>query len=352
MIKRVLAASLAVSVLFAARAGADVAWEKGSFDQIMAKAREANKPVMIDFYAVWCGPCKMLEKNTYPDAAVTAFSNKFVNAKFDVEKGEGKELAKRFRIMNYPTILFLNPDGSEIDRHIGYLGPGDFLQLMEDYYNGVNTLDYYKERLDADPDNMELLFTVAVKHVDRADRDAALPLLDRVMELDPENAQGYAEKALMQKADCERKAGNLDLAIRYAEDFLEKYPESENVKTVLYDLAYYQKKAGKNEDALGTYKEIISRYPDDADALNAFAWFCARSGLVLDLATDVAARAVKMSGEDPGALDTLAEVYYARGMYEEAIATIKKAIAKNPEDDYFRQQLSKFREAKKKAAEG
>jgi tetratricopeptide (TPR) repeat protein len=114
-------------------------------------------------------------------------------------------------------------------------------------------------------------------------------------------------------------------------------------------LAYYQKKAGDNEAAIGTYKELITRYPDDVDALNSFAWFCAKSGMALDLATDVAINAVKLSDDDPGVLDTLAEVYFAREMYGEAIETINRAISKDPEDDYLKEQLAKFQEAKKLA---
>lgn len=352
MINRIVLVTLAtfcLSVLFVSQPAASVIWEKGSFDQVLAKAKEADKPVMIDFFAVWCGPCKLLEKNTYSDAQVTAYSNKFVNAKFDVEKGEGIELAKRFKIMNYPTVLFLKPDGNEIDRLIGYLGPGEFLQLMKDYYNGVNTLDYYEAKMHEEPENLELVFTVGRKYVDRADRESAMPLLDKVMALDPDNEKGYAEKALMQMADAERKAGNMDAAIAHGQKFIETYPESENAKGVLYDLAYYYKKAGDNEGALGIYEELITKYPEDVDALNAFAWFCAKSRMALDLATDVAKNACKLSGDEPGVLDTLAEVYFARNMYDEAIETISKAISKDPEDNYLREQLTKFKEAKKLA---
>jgi thioredoxin 1 len=345
-----LAAILLTLCCMASYAAADVMWTDGSFDEVMAAAAKAGVPVMIDFYATWCGPCKLLDKKTYVDPEVTAFSNKFVNMKVDCEKGEGVELAKRFRIMNYPTIVFLKSDGTEIDRHIGYLGPKDFLRLMKDYYNGVNTLDYFVSKMKEDGDDVEIVYTVASKYVDRADRDSAMPLLDKVMELDPENERGYAERALMQKADAERKAGNLDRAIANARAFIERYPESESAKDVLYDLAYYQEKAGALVDALATHNELVERYPDDTGAMNSLAWFCAKKGVGLELATDVAAKAVSLSDGDPGILDTLAEVYYARGMYDRAIETINKAIVKEPEDSYLKEQLAKFKKAKDEAA--
>jgi tetratricopeptide (TPR) repeat protein len=355
VIRRVPAlAAVAAAVLAlcwtASIAAADVMWRDGAFDDVMAAAAKAGKPVMIDFYTTWCGPCKLLDKSTYVDSEVTAYSTKFVNMKVDCEKGEGVELAKRFKIMNYPTIVFLKSDGSEIDRHIGYLGPKDFLQLMKDYYNGVNTLDYFVSKMKEDGDDVELVFTVASKYVDRADRENAMPLLDKVMELDPENERGYAERALMQKADAERKAGDLDQAIADARAFIERYPQSENAKNMLYDLAYYQEKAGRLDGALATHKELIERYPDDTGAMNSLAWFCAKKGVGLELATEVAERAATLSGGDPGILDTLAEVYYARGMYDEAIDTINSAIAKEPEDGYLKGQLAKFKKAREEAS--
>ena len=58
------------------------------FKEIIAKAKKEKKLVFIDAYASWCGPCKMMEKNIFPQKSVREYFNtNFINARFDMEKG-------------------------------------------------------------------------------------------------------------------------------------------------------------------------------------------------------------------------------------------------------------------------
>lgn len=82
-------------------------------DVPLAKALETasvlNKPVFIDCYTVWCGPCKYLSSDVFPDKRVGDFYNeKFICLQIDMEKGEGLEIAKKYEIKSYPTLLFLD----------------------------------------------------------------------------------------------------------------------------------------------------------------------------------------------------------------------------------------------------
>jgi tetratricopeptide (TPR) repeat protein len=84
--------------------------------------------------------------------------------------------------------------------------------------------------------------------------------------------------------------------------------------------------------------------------LNGFAWFCAQRQIGLEQALPAAQKAVELSKRDPGILDTLAEVYYARGEYDDAIKIGKEALKSDPDDQYFKDQVVKFEKAKKEAA--
>lgn len=116
------------------------------FIAAQAAASKEKKVILIDFYTTWCGPCKMLDKTTWKDAKVQALLNdKTIALKIDAEKET--ELAKRYRVSAYPTIMIINADGSEVDRLVGYLDPTAFLSAATDALAGKNSLMRAKEKM-------------------------------------------------------------------------------------------------------------------------------------------------------------------------------------------------------------
>lgn len=138
-----------------------IKFEKVTFAEAVTKAQKENKLVFIDFYTTWCGPCKAMDANIFPDKKVgDYFNEKFVSIKLDAEKGEGITLAQKYTVKGYPTLLFLNNDETEKDRLVGAapnadffvnyaktaLGEGiDFVKFYESYEKGNRDLDYIRE---------------------------------------------------------------------------------------------------------------------------------------------------------------------------------------------------------------
>jgi len=98
------------------------------FAEILRRAKAQNRPVMLDVMASWCGPCKIMDRTTFSDPSVVAWAKKVVPARIDAEKGEGRKLSARYQAFSFPTVLFIDGDGNEIDRLVGgYQGP-DFMR--------------------------------------------------------------------------------------------------------------------------------------------------------------------------------------------------------------------------------
>ena len=108
----------------AENAGGGVKFEDCGFAEILAKAKKENKLVFMDCYTVWCGPCKMLSSQVFPLKTVGDFFNAhFVNIKMDMERGEGKNLAKRYNVKVFPTLLILDAEGNLQHRFTGLRAP-------------------------------------------------------------------------------------------------------------------------------------------------------------------------------------------------------------------------------------
>ncbi|WP_292009324.1 thioredoxin fold domain-containing protein [Chryseobacterium sp.] len=117
------------------------------FQELIGKAKKENKIVFIDAYASWCGPCKLMEKNIFSQKSVGDYYNaNFVNARFDMEKGEGRDLARKYGVRSYPTYLFLNGDGELISQNYGYMEEGLFLAMAQDINSPNNKKGSLKER--------------------------------------------------------------------------------------------------------------------------------------------------------------------------------------------------------------
>lgn len=126
--------------------GQGVNFEHLTFDEALAKAKAENKLIFMDGYTSWCGPCKyMSEKVFTQEKAGEYFNPKFVCVKFDMEKGEGPALAKRFEVRAYPTFLIIRPDGSVQHKIVGGGELENFISRVEKGLNEKTSLGYLSE---------------------------------------------------------------------------------------------------------------------------------------------------------------------------------------------------------------
>ena len=128
--------AIAASIfLLLAKPTAKVVWEEYA-PQKITSAKEAGKPVVIDFFADWCLPCHELDSYTYSNSEVIQALEPFVRLKVDVTNPntpEAMEPIERFEVLGVPTILFLNPKGKEVpnSRITGYVPPAEFLESLK-----------------------------------------------------------------------------------------------------------------------------------------------------------------------------------------------------------------------------
>ncbi|MEO0733049.1 MAG: thioredoxin domain-containing protein [Bacteroidota bacterium] len=92
----------------------------GSWEEALAKATAEDKLIFVDAYASWCGPCKRMAANVFPQKEVGDYFNaNFINVKLDMEKAESTEFRKNHSVRAFPTLFFINGENEEVHKTVG-----------------------------------------------------------------------------------------------------------------------------------------------------------------------------------------------------------------------------------------
>ncbi|MCA6067579.1 thioredoxin family protein [Chryseobacterium sp. RG1] len=360
------------------------------FKDLVAKAKKEKKLVFIDAYASWCGPCKMMEKNVFVTKSVGDFFNKnFVNARIDMEKGEGREVAAKFAVRSYPTYLFLNGEGELVSQNYGYMEESMFLLMAQDINSPNNAKGSLKERFAKGEKDPEFLVNI-IKLNSTSDFEFAKKASERYFENkkktealtkdeigyllyflksteDPNYKtfvarksdiisflpeQSYSDfdhqlilsKVVAQSIDEKNKKINEDYFMKTAESLVGK--EEAQIKLNQTKLAYYEQTANFTEyekTALEYYKKTDSFEPNE---LLKAAWIFSehvKTPSSLKKAAEWAEQSV-MRGETSENTYILAKIYFLTGNKETAknFAEMSRNIAvQNNKDAGLAEELLK-----------
>jgi len=126
---RLLSAVLLFSTLSFA---GDVAWVK-TYDDALKQAGSQKKFVVLDMSASWCGFCRRMAREVYPSQEFVDYSAKhvFVRVFADTDP-QGEQLAEKYRVEGFPTILVLDSKGTEVGRVVGARPAGRLIQELDE----------------------------------------------------------------------------------------------------------------------------------------------------------------------------------------------------------------------------
>lgn len=139
-----------------------IKFEEGTWAEVVAKAKQANKLIYMDVYASWCGPCKMMARDVFPHPeAGKKYNELFINFKIDAEKGEGRAVAAKYAVSSYPTNLYIDPKTEEVVYRVaGACDVPEFLRradIAQNDFTDPMSWDDYNAQLKKNPKDLEFL---------------------------------------------------------------------------------------------------------------------------------------------------------------------------------------------------
>lgn len=109
-------------------AGAEVRWTT-DYKAARELSKKSGKPILMEFYADWCGPCKQMEQTTFKDAQVVKLTTKFIPVRINIDKNQA--LAHQYDAMTIPRAVILSPAGKVTRISAGYRDPDAFMLFLK-----------------------------------------------------------------------------------------------------------------------------------------------------------------------------------------------------------------------------
>ena len=128
-----------------------------SYLKLSAQSKKSGKPIFIDFYAEWCGPCKWMEHNVFNDDTVAQLMNDhFLSLRVDAEKEE-QQLVTQLNISAYPTFIIMDPTGQLVTKQEGAVNSDQFISMVSSNLH----LKSYKEEYQKNKARAESVYDYA-----------------------------------------------------------------------------------------------------------------------------------------------------------------------------------------------
>jgi tetratricopeptide (TPR) repeat protein len=332
----------AVAVAPAPAAGQGITFTEGRpFAESLKRARAEKKPLMVDTYAVWCGPCKQLDRMTFADPSVGAWARaNVIPVKIDAEKGEGRRISQRYSVRAFPTVLFLDPSGNEIDRLSGAYPPADFMKVADGILARKSPLNEALASL-AKKWDPALAGQVADQLVQRNDLPRLRPLAWRATEEDPGLAEEGSRQAFLYLVSLEDGAEKLSPeTLDLVESVAPRLEADPRVAVLRLAASREQARRGDAAAARASAQAGLKASPDDSPLvpdLWAAVASAERVAKKPDAALAAARKAVALGEKGPGwgrlsRMLLLAETLAFAGQPDEAKKTLDVAVKMAPSE--------------------
>jgi len=205
--------------------------------------------------------------------AIAYFTDEVVLGKINAEVDSS--LADSRHIMGYPTFVMLDAEGNEIDRLVGYLDVDEFIDMFNNYRNGIGTLEALVASA-ADSVDRTLFYEIADKYKWRGLTENALDWYDKVMKMG-EAKDSMAQECLMAIGDMYSRNKEYEKALEHYQKVAADFAGEDLEPQALLSIGHAYRRAKDFDHALKTYADVMAKfegqvYGNDAEIYRAIAY--------------------------------------------------------------------------------
>ena len=242
-----------------------------------------------------------------------------------------------------PLLIYLNNKGEEVDRVLGYYPPDEYLNIIQNIYNGIDTFLSLKLLYSENNKDIETTTKLAIKCADNREPDFCRDVYSTIINSNLEFEEDVIFKAELFFATEQLHSDNEKQLL----ELIEKYNGKEYISDAYQSIIQYYMINDKTELEAEIYKQYANQFNSNPSLLNGYAWRMSEIGINLDDALQKSNLAIDLIHENNDLksyiLDTKAELLWLLNRSKEAIDAINLAISINPGSDYFQEQKLKFK---------
>lgn len=131
----------------------------GTWEEALQESEKTGRPIFVDTYAKWCGPCKRMAKTTFMDNTAGEFFNaNFINMKIDAEESEGRRFRQKYPVSAFPTLFFIDGKGEVLHKAVGGQNVEGLISLGKFALNKIDYSHEYQKKYEEGNREPEFLY--------------------------------------------------------------------------------------------------------------------------------------------------------------------------------------------------
>ena len=262
------------------------------------------------------------------------------------EDENASKMLEDYKGQAIPLLIFLNSEGQEVDRVLGFYPADEYLAIIRDIYNGKDTYLSLKEAYNQGNKDLSIISKLAIKCDDNRDPKFCKDVYSEIINVSDEIGHDILFKAELFFANDKLLDGNEESLI----NLIEKNSDKDYVVDAYYSIIQHYMISSQSKLEAEYYRKFTDQFKNDSSVLNGYAWRMSELGINLEDALEKSTIAINLLEKEDEQLksyilDTKAELLWLLGRNKEAIDAINLAIKINLDSEYFKEQKLKFEES-------